>query len=417
MTTEDITTPTPRSATVDFDHHSPEMPDRNWTVFAQLRTDCPVAYTEAHNGFWMISGHDEVQRAARDDATFSSANDLVSRLGVALPPMPAKAGIIETDPPYFTKLRKAFVPWFSPGAAEARRANIQQITDYCIDQMIEQGHGDLTEGITSPVPGLLTMQFLGFSPADSAWMGDLFHRHSYVPPHTPERDQVDRDVEQLGVQLYERAAACRERPTDDFLSFLANLCIDGELLSLQEVAEHAFLVLAGGIDTTTALMSNTLLHLDEHPELRPRLLAEPELMSTAFDEYLRYYSPVQGLARTITASCTWAGQDLRENDRAWLSWASANHDDSVFPDSESIRLERTPNRHMAFGVGVHRCLGANLAKVTWQTVITSVLTRLPDYAVDRAACRRFTTIGVINGWIATPATFLPGPTVDARLPL
>jgi cytochrome P450 len=412
-----VTTKHPvRSTMVEFDHHSPAMPDKNWETFAQLRANCPVAYTEAHNGFWMISGHDQVQAAARDDDTFSSENDLVTRLGIALPAMPAKAGIIETDPPYFTKLRKAFVPWFSPGAAEARRADVQQITDYCIDQVVEEGKCDLTRDITSPVPGLLTMQFLGFSPADSEPMGDLFHRHSYIPPDTPERHKLDGDVEQLGVQLYQRAAQCREHPREDFLSFLANLETDGELMSLQEVAENAFLVLAGGIDTTTALMSNTLLHLNEHPGIRPRLLADSAFLSSAFDEYLRYYSPVQGLARTITRDCTWAGQALRENDRAWLSWASANHDETAFLDPETIQLDRSPNRHVSFGVGLHRCLGANLAKVTWQTVITSILTRIPDYLVDLAACSRFTTIGVINGWIGTPATFTPGPKVGASLP-
>jgi len=247
-------------------------------------------------------------------------------------------------------------------------------------------------------------------------MGDLFHRHSYIPPNTPERDQLDRDVEELGKQLFERAAKRREDPHDDFLSFLANLKIDGELMSLQEVAENAFLVLAGGIDTTTALMSNTLLHLDEHPEIRSRLLSDPQFRSTAFDEYLRYYSPVQGLARTVTRDCTFFGQELKENDRVWLSWAAANHAESVFDDPESIQLDRAPNRHLAFGVGIHRCLGANLAKVTWQTVITSVLTRLGDFRIDRAACSRFTTIGVINGWIGTPATFTPGEQTGAQLP-
>jgi cytochrome P450 len=96
----------PRTTTVDFDHHSPDMPENNWNVFAELRSKCPVAYTDAHNGFWMISGHDDVQSAARDDDTFSSVNDLDRMLGIALPEMPAKAGIIETDPPYFLHLRR-----------------------------------------------------------------------------------------------------------------------------------------------------------------------------------------------------------------------------------------------------------------------------------------------------------------------
>ena len=409
---------TVRTTTVDFDHHSPTMPENNWKVFADLRAKCPVAYTEAHNGFWMISSHDEVQAASRDDDTFSSVNDLDKMLGIALPEMPAKAGIIETDPPYFLLLRKAFVPWFSPGAAEARRADIQQIADYCIDQIIEKGSCDLTEDITSPVPGLLTLQFLGFSPADSGRMSDLFHRHAYVPPNTLERAELDRDIEALGVDLYQRAAAAREQPTaGDFLSFMANVEVDGHQLSLEEVTENAFLVLAGGIDTTTALTTNTLLYLDQHPEVRTRLLEDEAFRNSAFEEFLRYFSPVQGLARTVTKDCTWAGQELHRYDRAWLSWASANHDEKAFPEPETVQLDRYPNRHLAFGIGLHRCIGANLAKVSWQVMVTSILTRLPDYRVDWDACSRFPTIGVINGWIGTPATFTPGPRVGAKLPL
>jgi cytochrome P450 len=406
-----------RTTTVDFDHHSPTMPEHNWEVFAELRAKCPVAYTEAHDGFWMISGHDEVQAAARDDATFSSVNDLDKMKGIALPAMPAKAGIIETDPPFFLHLRKAFVPWFSPGAAEARRADIQQITDYCIDQVIERGSCDITEDITSPVPGLLTLQLLGFSPAESERLGDLFHRHAYVPPNTPERDQLDCDIEALGVDLYQRAVAARDAPPSrDFLSFMANVDVGGRRLTAEEITENAFLVLAGGIDTTTTLTTNTLLYLDEHPELRGRLLEDGAFRNLAFDEFLRYFSPIQGLARTVTKDCQWAGQQLHRYDRVWLSWASANHDETAFADPETVKLDRYPNRHLAFGVGIHRCIGANLAKVSWQTMLTSILTRMPDYQIDRAACRRFPTIGVVNGWIGTPATFTSGPRLGATLP-
>ena len=125
---------------------------------------------------------------------------------------------------------------------------------------------------------------------------------------------------------------------------------------------------------------------------------------------------MQGLARTVTKDCVFADQQLHENDRAWLSWASANHAEDVFDAPEEIRLERTPNRHLAFGVGIHRCLGANLAKVTWQVVVSTILQRLGDYRVDPERCRRFDTIGVINGWIGTPATFTPGAEVGATLP-
>jgi cytochrome P450 len=400
-----------RRATSDFDHHDPSMRDGSHAALARYRAQCPVAYTDAHSGFWAVTGHDVVQEVARDDATYSSENDLERLRGIALPPMAARAGIIETDPPRFNHIRKAFAPWFSPGASQARRGRITELTHQAVDEIVEAGSGDLTEDVAVPVPALLTMEFLGFAAEESAWMADLFHRFGYVPPATPERAQVDRDLEWLSAQLVETAVARRASPGEDFLSFMATLEIDGAPMPIEEIAQNTFLVLAGGIDTTTALLSNTFLHLDDKPELRARLLAEPRFMTTAFDEFLRYFTPVQGLARTVTTDCVLGGQQVQAYDRVWLSWAGANLDETAFSDAETLVLDRSPNRHLAFGVGIHRCLGANVARVMWEVVVRVVLTRLSDYRIDRSGCVRYPTIGVTNGWVATPATFTPGPRV------
>ena len=400
----------------DFDHHDPAMVDRAHAVFSDLREHCPVAKTEAHGGFWVLSDYDAVQLAARNDELFSSANNLANRRGISIPPMPARAGIIETDAPRFTQLRKLFVPWFSPGAAEARRGQVEALTHYCIDQVIESGACDLTKDITAPIPAMLTMLFLGFPASDSVWMGDLFHRHSYLPPESPERAEVERDVISLAEQMRIRALERRANPRDDFMSFLATIEIAGELLTLDEIAEEAFLVLSGGIDTTTVLLTNTLLYLNDKPQLRAQLLADKALMATAFEEFLRYFSPIQGLARTVTRDCEFAGVHLKEDDRVWLSWASANLDESIFPDAGTIDLCRSPNRHMAFGVGTHRCLGANLAKVAWHSAITAILQRMSDYRIDLTASERYHTIGIVNGWIGTPTAFTPGERIGAELP-
>lgn len=401
---------------VDFDPHGPEMPFGAHEKFAELRGKCPVAHTDAHDGFWVASTYDEVVAAARDEDTFSSENNLANRQGIMIPPLPARAGIIETAPPRFAGLRKAFVPWYTPGAARSQRDDIERIAAYSIDQFIESGRGDLTHDVTAPIPALWTMQFLGFPATDTEWMADLFHRQGFTPPNTPERDRMDEDMGKLGILLNERAAARRANPTDDVMSRLAAVELDGVPLPIEEVVENAWLILAGGIDTTTTLLSNTFLHLNDKPELRERLMVEPKLLDTAFDEYLRYYSPQQGLARTVTNACTFAGQELKENDRLWLSWASANLDESVFDDPESVELTRSPNRHVAFGIGAHRCLGANFAKVLWQTVVRSVLTRLPDYKLDTAAMIRNEDVGVSNGWVSMPMTFTPGSQIGAQLP-
>lgn len=402
---------------VDFDHCSTELPGRTQETLSGLRQQCPVARTDAHGGFWMALGYDEIVQAARDDATFSSQNNLDDlRPGVAIPPMPDRAGILETDPPRAHKLRKAFLPWFSPGAAQARAAQIQQITDYCIDQVIEKGQCDFTDDIAVPVPALLTMQFLGFPASDSLYMADLMHRHGYVAPGTPERTELMLEMDQLRERIWREAEQRRANPGKDFLSLLANLEIDGELMPLQEVTDNAWLVISGGVDTTTALLSHTFVHLTEHPEYRPRLLSEPRLVSSAFDEYLRYFNPVQGLGRTVTKDCELGGQQLGANDRIWLLWASGNFDPRQFDAPDEFRADRSPNRHLGFGIGIHRCIGANIAQVSWTTVVRSVLTRMPDVMIDVAASTRYPAVPVINGWISTPATYTPGKRIGAELP-
>lgn len=404
-------------ARVDFNHHDAAMIGSSRETFAQLRARCPVAWTDSLGGYWVVTGNAEVQEVARDDLTYSSENDHHTRFGVAHPPMPHWAGMIEMDPPEFTPLRKAFVPWFSPKAARDRQPLTEVIVDYCIDQIIERGACDLTDDIAVPIPALLTMDLVGFPFSESGEMADLFHRHTFTPPGTPERDVLNADVAQFSELLHKRAAERRAQPTSDFLSFMANLEIDGRLLSLEEIAGHAFLVLIGGIDTSTALLSNTFIHLQQGPAAREQLLARPELLDPAFDEYMRYYSPVQGLARTVARDCTLGGQRLRENDRVWLSWAAANLDESTFPSADEVRLDRYPNRHLGFGIGIHRCLGANIAKVTWLTVMQRILARMPDYVLDLEACVPFPTIGTSLGWLKTPAAFTPGPRVGATLPV
>lgn len=399
----------------EFDHHDPRMVREGHAILTDLQSRCPVAWTEAHGGYWVVTGNREVTEVARDDTRFSSANDHATRHGVAIPGLPNWAGMIEMDPPDFTPVRKAFVPWFTPKAAKARRPLAETVTDYCIDQIIERGSGDLTEDVAVPVPALLTMQLLGFPFADAAPMADVFHRHSWVAPGTPERDKLNADVAELQRMIQGRALAARQKPGPDFLSFLATVRINGELLTLPQISGHAFLVLIGGIDTTAGLLSNSLLHLQEHPEARAALIADPVLMEAAFDEYVRYFTPVPGLARTVTGPCVVGGQPMEADERLWISWAGANLSPEAFQNPLEVKLDRYPNRHVAFGVGVHRCIGANLAKVIWTTAMRRILDRLPDFQIDVQRSVPFPDVGQAIGWISTPATFTPGARVGATL--
>jgi cytochrome P450 len=249
--------------------------------------------------------------------------------------------------------------------------------------------------------------------SEAPWLADLMHRETCTPPNSPDRPKVHEDVMRLHGLLHDWATERRAHPGDDFLSFLATLEIDGRLLPIDEVCGNTFLMLAGGVDTTTGLLSNTFVHLQQDQAARRSLIEDLSRLNLACEEYLRYFTPVQGLARTVTQDCEFAGQQLHKYDRVWISWASANYAGEVFDDPRAIKLDRTPNRHGAFGLGIHRCLGSNIARVVWRVTMERVLTRLPDYVLDIEQAVRYPSIGITNGWQSMPATFTPGLRVGA----
>jgi cytochrome P450 len=162
------------------------------------------------------------------------------------------------------------------------------------------------------------------------------------------------------------------------------------------------LMMAGGMDTTTAVLANAALYLFQNPDERRRLIDEPELLPSAIEEFLRFYSPVQALARTVASDTVLHGQQLREGQRLLLSWASANRDETVFDRADEVVLDRKPNRHAAFGLGAHRCLGSHLARLEIRIVLGELLRRAPNYRILSGESERYESIGVVNGWSTMP---------------
>jgi len=207
----------------------------------------------------------------------------------------------------------------------------------------------------------------------------------------------------------------RLHPRDDLLSTLTQVEVEDRGLTDDEVTSILITTLGGGIDTTTALIANALVYLHDHPEHRARLARDESFMTSFCEEMLRYFSPVQGFARTVTEDTDLGGCALRRGDRVFLSWAAANHDPLVFDRPEEIIPERFPNRHTSFGVGAHRCVGSTLARSEFGVVMREVLLRMPDYSLADGAVR-YSNIGTANGWHRLPARFTPGSRVDAPAP-
>jgi cytochrome P450 len=200
----------------------------------------------------------------------------------------------------------------------------------------------------------------------------------------------------------------KQSPRDDMISYLLNSRPFGEPVSDHAAQEMIMLTMQGGFDTTGSAISSALLHLDRNRDDRRRLIEQPELMETAVEEFLRVGAPQFALARTAKRDIELGGQQIAQGDRVLLVWASGNRDESVFDHADDVVLDRPHNRHMAFGLGAHRCLGSTLARRQIQVALGAILRRLPDYEVDHARLVRAETIGVTYGTFAMPITFTPG---------
>ncbi|HZU45913.1 MAG TPA: cytochrome P450, partial [Mycobacterium sp.] len=210
--------------------------------------------------------------------------------------------------------------------------------------------------------------------------------------------------------LLKFAGTRRVEPRDDLTSFLVQFEFDGKRLDDAQVLDILWNLIGGGVDTTTSLTALSLLHLGTHPDLRQQLIENPGLFRTATDEFLRYFSVNQQLSRTVTRDVVLGGQQLRRNDRVIISWLAANHDEHEFERPDDIVLDRSPNRHVAFGLGPHRCIGSHLARVMFEVMVKAVLDRIPDYQVDLNGVYEYLGNPSMTGLGRLPVTFTRGRT-------
>lgn len=259
------------------------------------------------------------------------------------------------------------------------------------------------------------MEVFGFPLGEWHDFADPFHKMTYTYPGDPEFLDTIRGLDHFMNRVDEEIALRRKEPRDDLLGYMAAGTIDGKPLESDYIRNMALNILAGGVDTTTALTTHALIHLARHPEHRARLIAEPSLLATAREEFLRYFSPIHGLGRNAVEDVEVNGWQFRKGDRVLLAYASANRDPDVFENADSVNLERSPNRHVAFGSGIHCCVGSFLARMMFDTMVTEVLTRIPDYKLVEESLEPYGSIGRVNGWKHAVATFTPGRKVGASI--
>jgi cytochrome P450 len=358
-----------RDFRIDFDHMDPDYGERLYEITSDLREGCPVARGSNHGGFWALSRYADVYAAAHDPSTFSSAE------GITLPsygnPMPTVP--LECDPPDNRAYRAMLAPRFSPAAVSADEPMIRQVVTDLIDEFCESGAADLAQDFAVPLPAIVVSRIMGLPESMIAQMIDWSNR--CFEKGDPEA--MAAFLAFLSGQLQSR----RERPRDDLLTVIATGEANGGPLDHDTAIGMAQLVAAAGFETTGSALEHLLRHVAADDDLRRIVLDEPGQIPAIVEESLRFHTPLQGVARTVTTDTAVADVALRKGDRVALLWGSANRDESQFAAADTFDHTRSPNRHLSFGHGPHVCLGAHLARAEMVIATHELFARLPDLEV------------------------------------
>jgi cytochrome P450 len=374
-------------------------------------------WSERNGGYWIVSGRELIGQMAKRPDLLSNDHDPLGRRrgygGVAIPSpvnSHSRGGFLEMDPPEHLAYRQILNPHLSPTAVERWRPMVRDLARACIDDVIETGSIDFVDDFANIVPAVLTMGMLGFPLVDWVHYCEPAHAIVYTPPHSPGWKRVIELMLLMAARLADELDRAKTNPRPGMLASLVEAQQnDPDVFNDEDILGTLTLLIGGGFDTTTALLSHAVHWLDGRSIDRAGLVQDGSRLDTATEEFLRFATPAQGGGRTITADCEIAGHRFRRDDRVWMAYGLTNHDAEAFPDPDDIVLDRFPNRHAAFGLGIHRCIGSNLARMSFKSMIGEVLTRLPDYEICHDGIVRYEDVGTINGYQHMPAAFSPGP--------
>jgi cytochrome P450 len=386
----------------DFDHADPDYNRNAHQIWDTLRPTCPVAHSQRYGGMWVPLTHELVREVAYDTEHFTSRSVVVSTIpptGIA--PV-GSAPPITSDPPFHRDARRLLLPAFSPRRVEAMADDVRALCRRCLDDLGPIAAGqtvvDAAQQYAQHIPVNVIATMLGFPADDHSVLRSFVHDllesvNQGTSAQMPGRHRLD-------AYIAAQIADHRAHPREDLTTHLLTATIDGEPLSDRHVYGSIMLMLLAGIDTTWSAIGSSLWHLATHPADLARLGNEPSLMPTALEELLRAYAPVT-MARVVKADFDFHGCPMKADDWVLLPFPAANRDPQAFEHADQVQLDREINRHSAFGLGIHRCVGSNLARLELQVAIEEFIGRFPAFELTAEADVVW-SVGQIRGPRALP---------------
>lgn len=366
---------------MNYNPLAPEVQANPFPYYAQLRREAPVLWVEPLQA-WVISRYQDVEYAIKNPHLFSSAKFSAQVVG-DLNPAPEAPWILDMDPPDHTRVRKLVNKAFTPRLIKAMEPRLRAITRELLAPLRGQREVEFVRSFSMPLPVIVIAEVLGVEPERrndfKRWSDDVVSATNR-PTDPQERERIRRSGAELRAYVADVIEQRRKTPREDLISALIRAEEEKQLLTANEILALTVVLLIAGNETTTNLLGNAVLTLLEHPAEEAKVRENSTLVPALVEEVLRYESPVQLIPRRTTAAVELSGVTLPEGAIVFLLLGSANRDERKFPDPDCFDVMRNPRDHLAFGYGIHYCLGAELARLEAKVALESLLEDYPPFS-------------------------------------
>jgi cytochrome P450 len=380
----------------DFDHPDPRWVEDPHSVWRKLRETCPVAHTDRFNGVYLPLRYEDIRTVAYDTEHFSSRKVSIREGDLVLPPSPP----VTSDPPAHRDDRRILLPPFSPQAVAKLEPRTRAICRELLQRLADRSACDAAVDYAQEIPTRVMAHMLGISEHE----GEKFRTwaREFLETGAADPAVAHRVIAEANAYFAEEIAKRQNTPGDDLVSYLLDTTFNRQPLSDEHINGTLRLLLLAGISGIWNMIGVSLWHLSTHEDDRKRLVAEPQLIPTAVEEFLQAYSPTT-LGREIVKDTEIGGCPLKAGEMIMLVLGAANRDPAMFPDADRVIIDRAENRHAAFGLGIHRCIGSNLARMEIRVALEEWIGQFPDFVLSPGAIVKWSA-GTVRGPRQIPVT-------------